>query len=278
MRAPAIGLLAALAVVLTTGQDAQAQPNTGVTALPGSPRMESRYDIYVGGLHGAQAVAVNATDGERYFTGIDIEVVGLPRLFTDLRWRIHGLAQIDGTRVLPGRYVHQRHRRGEWRTTVTDFSTAPPSQSFDPPRDYRADQLVPPDRIARAYDPLAGVLQTAILLGDSGECVAEAEVVEGRKLFRATVTDGGMEELPRSRRSMFHGPARRCDFTLVPEAGAFDAEEWESERGRGSVWLARLVDGMPPVPVRMRFERDGGSAYIHLQHLTASNGAVVSLP
>lgn len=278
MRAPAVRLFASLVLMVTAGHAAQAQPSTGITSLPGAPRVESRYDIYVGGLHGAQAVAINATDGERYFTGIDVEVVGLPRLFTDLRWRIHGLAEIDGAQVLPSRYVYQRHRRGEWRTTVTDFSTAPPSQAFDPPRDYRPDQLVPPDRIARAYDPLAGVLQTAILLGDSGECIAEADVVEGRKLFRATVTDGGLEVLPRSRRSIFQGPAQRCDFTLIPEAGAFDDGEWDSERGSGSVWLARLVDGMPPVPVRMRFERDGGSAYIHLRELTASNGAVVSLP
>lgn len=278
MRLTTFYVFASLAVALFGVTSAAAQPSTGIDPLAGYPRVESRFEVFVSGLHGADAIVVNASDGHQFFTSVDVEIVGLPRLFTDLRWRINALSEVQGDQVIPAGYVYQRHRRDQWRTTVTDFTTNPPMQRFDPHRDYRPDQLIPPDRLANAVDPLAAVLQAALQLTNTGSCNTGADVVEGRKLYRATVTDRGTDPMPGGRRSIYTGPAQRCDFTLVPEAGGFDAEEFEEDRASGTVWLADLVDGMPPFPVRMQFGRDGRSIHLHLRSVIPSDGAVVSLP
>ena len=77
----------------------------------------------------------------------------------------------------------------------------------------------------------------------------------------------GMQVLEATSRSVFQGPALRCDFEGRLLAG-FPRDEDRARAGRprsGTAWFAQLSPGGPSLPVRITFEtRFFGHATMYL--------------
>jgi hypothetical protein len=91
---------------------------------------------------------------------------------------------------------------------------------------------------------------------------------DGRRATEVEAHSVGEETLDSTKRSIFAGRALRCDFAGRMLAGfKFDDRPSDLKPLHGSAWLAPVVPGAPPLPVRMRFEtRWFGDATMYLVH------------
>ena len=87
------------------------------------------------------------------------------------------------------------------------------------------------------------------------DCDTSARTFDGRRLSEIDARTVGMETVAATRRSIFAGPALRCDFEGRMLAGFLLADN-RAEMQRplhGSAWFA-AIEGSPPLPVRLQFE------------------------
>ena len=88
----------------------------------------------------------------------------------------------------------------------------------------------------------------------------------------------GEETLEPSNRSSFAGRTLRCDFSgrMLSGFKFGDDREQDSKPMHGSAWLAPVVAGGPPLPVRLAFEtRWFGDAIMYLTGIAPGPGPQV---
>ncbi len=108
---------------------------------------------------------------------------------------------------------------------------------------------------ANTVDNLSAMAALLHDVATIGRCDGSRRVFDGRRLSRIAAGTVGVEALPETDRSVFHGPALRCDFSGTLLAG-FKYEDNRARAARpqrGVAWFAPLRPGGPPVPVRVRF-------------------------
>jgi hypothetical protein len=105
------------------------------------------------------------------------------------------------------------------------------------------------------------------LVAETGRCETSVHTYDGRRAVEIEAHTVGEEMLEASSRSSFAGKALRCDFSgrMLSGFKFGDDREHDSKPMHGSAWLAPIVAGGSPLPVRMAFEtRWFGDAIMYL--------------
>jgi hypothetical protein len=169
--------------------------------------------------------------------------------------------------VSPIRFYSYGHVRGRSRRTQIDFEGGQPVvKILEPPQDEDRDPI-PPSLEHNAIDTLSAVADLVHQVVTSGECTGHVSTFDGRRTSEINVHKVGQEMLSKEENSIFAGPALRCDFDGRQTGGfVHDVDRAELEKPQhGSAWLAPVLPGGPPVPVRMKFHtRFFGDATMYL--------------
>jgi len=173
----------------------------------------------------------------------------------------------QGAGVAPTRFYSYGTVRGIPHRTQIDFEAGRPViKIMEPPTDEERDPVSP----AQLHDTIDTISAMADLVHHvilAGQCDGHVTTFDGRRLSEITVHRVGQEVLTREERSIFAGPALRCDF-VGRQIGGFvhDVDRAELEKPQlGSAWLAPALPGGPPMPVRMTFHtRFFGDATMYL--------------
>ena len=185
----------------------------------------------------------------------------------------------EGDRPQPLRFTGDGVWRGQARQIVIDYQGGQPMiRSLIPPNEEEREP-VPPELQANSVDTLSAVAMLMRRVAQTGRCEADARTFDGRRAVEIAARTVGPERLEPSARSTFTGQALRCDFEGTLLAGFLrDADQAAARRPqRGSAWLAPVVPGGPPVPVRISFEtRWFGPATMYLT--AAGPGQAISAP
>jgi hypothetical protein len=160
-------------------------------------------------------------------------------------WTEHSLA--------PHEYVLDGVWRDQQRTTLIEYDAGQPLVRTLVPPNGPERQTVPPELQANTVDTLsalAGMIRTVAL---SGRCEGSVHTFDGRTATVLSAHTVGTETLQPTGRSMFSGPALRCDFDSRIVAGFLtdDSEEAHLRPLHGSAWLAPVMPGEMAIPVRM---------------------------
>lgn len=108
------------------------------------------------------------------------------------------------------------------------------------------------------------------------KCKNEHAIFDSRRRFKLQFHDGEDENLARSRYNIYSGTAHRCVVEVVPDGGAWHKKPrgWLSiqEQGRKkgtlpTLWIARVDDKLPPVPVRIMIKTNYGTLMMHLTNV-----------
>jgi hypothetical protein len=173
-----------------------------------------------------------------------------------------------GLAAEPHRYDSHGVWRGHQLKAVIDYLPDGPKVSDlmpDPDPDER--DVVPQAMRVGTVDTLSGMADLVRLVARTGHCENRMRLFDGRRLTEVEAHTVGVETLEATSRSIFQGPALRCDFEGRLLAG-FPSDEDRNRAAQphgGSAWFAPLSPGGPPLPVRIVFEtRFFGHATMYL--------------
>ncbi len=216
---------------------------------------------YTARLHGVAFFEVSyclRLDEAAYDAHLTARTLGLAEFL--VHGRVEGRAEgvVHGTAMAPRSYVEHGRISGEdYDLSIGYPGGLPTVLSISPPATkYR--QAVPAGLLGGAIDGMSAIALESLVVSRTGGCQGSAEVFDGRQLRRLTTHTAGREVLPQSTRSVFQGPALRCDTVSEMQAGYLkDQPEKAQARPRFSkAWLAAVAPGGPAVPVKFVFDAD----------------------
>jgi hypothetical protein len=138
---------------------------------------------------------------------------------------------------------------------------------------------IPPAQTKHTIDTLSALALLIRQVGETGTCSGTVTTFDGRRLATQTAHAVGEEDLPKTGPSIFAGKALHCDLEGRQLGGFVRNEDEDSLRKprHGSAWLAEVVPGAPPVPVKVIFENKIlGRVTLYLTAVTGGPGTAVA--
>jgi hypothetical protein len=259
------GLVLALAVTA---------PQAGA-ATRGSLAMQ--YDGFAHGLLVLKLAGTLSLTDAGYTGHLAIRTAGM------INWLSHMDNQSDvrghfaGAYLAPDHYVSAGTSRGTYKTMQIAYPHGNPAIEQQSPSPDPSRTAVPPEQTTGAIDDLSAMVLLVRQVGDAAKCDGSLKLYDGRRLTLLTARTAGTETLKPTMHSRFAGAALRCDFEGTRTAGFLKADDEAQQRRprHGSAWLAPIVPGAPPVPVRITFDNKVlGAVTLYLTDVTGTPGPV----
>lgn len=216
----------------------------GVTIM----KVEARLDLAVG-------------SDRSYAIAVEGRTVGLidslkPIAFTAAS---EGVSSGDGLR--PGLYststVKREKRKG---LTIAFTPDAPPVAQFTPADD--AEDPIPPEVLEGSVDPASAFLTLVRSVAETATCSGTVEVYDGKRRYDVTFASLPREMLQKTSHSAYAGEAQRCRVKMRPVHG-FKPGKRRPLDGT-MLWFADVLNGAPPLPVRIETEISLGAVRLEL--------------
>jgi hypothetical protein len=185
--------------------------------------------------------------------------------------------QFDHDKAMPYRYDSTGSEGGRDRETRMSYRDGSPVIEVVTPPPTEERTAVPLESTRHTIDTLSAIVQLIHGVAETGKCEGSALTFDGRRLTALAAHTAGPEQLEPSRKTHFNGQALRCNFDGNQLAGfKKDKDEAILRKTRhGTAWLADMVPGAPPVPVRVVFENDAlGTVTLYLTSMSASPATV----
>lgn len=230
-------------------------------------RVHATYEVYAAGLEVATVDAILAIGKTSYRMDIHYRTTGLIGFFlTGHQHNVVEGAWTDG-QPQPRQFRGTGVWRGLNRTTLIDYDNGRPMiRELTPPAEQEREP-VPLSIQQNSVDAMSAMAELMHRVGETGRCDDSVRLFDGRRASEVTATTRTDEVLAPTSRSVFSGPALRCDFVGRMVAG-FRLDDDSDRRRRplnGSAWLARPSPGSFPAPMRLAFEtRWFGTATMYL--------------
>ncbi len=235
------------------------------------------YELYASGLNAMSFSALVDVRASGYDIQLQGETKGMVGVLFAFEMEARSTGAVEQGRLLPDRYrTANRIRSRALRWVHMDYGAAGLERVRGRPTPAEDDR----DAVERAardatIDPVTGVF--AILLEAMDGCSASVEVFDGRRLYDFTGEDRGWVVLSPRDYIAYDGSAQICRLRMQRRDGFND--EYESQ-GRFpeyfDIWMAEVVEGAPPVPVRVEAETSLGPLRLYLSD--HSGGSAARLP
>ena len=249
-------------------------PTAAFAQAPPAPHdqwsFHAQYETYAAGVPVAQVETGFSSGPHAYEMSLGYHTTGVVGFFL----RGHQFDTVNGIwngkRATPARFLGQGVWRGVDRIAEIDYEQGRPIVRQVIPPNATEREEVPDGLRASTIDPLSALAVLIRSVESTGRCEAAVRTYDGRRAAEIEAHTVGEEQLGPSSRSSFQGKALRCDFVGRMVAGFKLGEnrDQESKPMHGSAWMASVVAGAPPVPVRMAFEtRWFGDALMYLTNV-----------
>jgi hypothetical protein len=232
-----------------------------------SVALHASYETYAAGLHVADVNTGFSLGPWSYQMSLSWQTTGMVGVF----FRGHQLDRVNGSwhgrEASPSQFLGQGQWRGENRVAEIDYQHGKPTIRQLVPPNAEERQPVPDSIQANTIDTLSALADLMHVVAETGRCETTVHTYDGRRAVEIEAHTVGDEVLESTSRSSFSGKTLRCDFSGRMLAGFKfgDDRVHDSKPMHGSAWLAPVVAGGPPLPVRMAFEtRWFGDAIMYL--------------
>jgi hypothetical protein len=247
----------------------QSQPTPQPTPQPSARSLALTYEVYAGGLH-IFSFDVNLSLRPQ---GYRIAAAGSTRGITGVFYKWDVSLTAEGHSFQPARYVTVNGGRQAAKTMQLDFikggSFTVTRNPPEPVDESDEEGKLPSSLPANIADPLSAGLIASRTLAETGSCEQIIPVFDGKRRYNLLLHYAGVGTVPKSRLSVYHGPAIRCGFTMERISGFKKqrryASQWDEDKDEPPIlWVAKIRENMPPIPVRFTGAVSLGSIVIHL--------------
>jgi hypothetical protein len=248
-------------------------------STPTAPALHASYETYAAGIHVAEVETGFSFGPSGYQMSLGYHTTGLVGLF----FRGHQFDRVSGVwrgrHAAPSEFIGQGEWRGIQRLADIGYQQGKPAiRALVPPN---ADEREPvPDLLQiNTIDTLSALAELIHVVAETGRCETTVRTYDGRRAVDIEAHTVGEEMLAADSRSAFAGKALRCDFSgrMLSGFKFGDDRVRDSKPMHGSAWLAPVVAGASPLPVRMAFEtRWFGDAVMYLTEVGPGAGLRVA--
>jgi hypothetical protein len=244
--------------------------------------LSATYDGYAHGVVALRLTASYEFTPGAYSGRLEFHTAGM------LGWMVHteSDSQVEGRftngsgpgiSVAPMRFDSTGVQHGVNRLTRITYQNGMPTVTAIAPPVEQERTPVSAGQTAHTIDTLSAIALLMRQVGQTGKCDGTAQTFDGRRLTSLVAHTVGQEKLPAQRKFNFDGETLRCDFVGTQLAGFVKNQDEDKLRRpkHGSAWLAPLVPGAPPMPVKVVFEHQAlGLVTLYLTSVSGSSGAV----
>ena len=213
------------------------------------------YDTYAAGIKVMEVHAFFGVGPWNYHIDLNYHTTGLVGLLYRGQQTTTVRGLWDDDRTSPAEFLGAGIWRGQQRRTLIDYNHGVPVvKDLEPQETER--EPVPPQLQLHTMDMLSALAQLVRKVELAHTCETSVHTYDGRRVLNIVAHTGGTEQLARSNRSIYSGPTLRCDFEASELAGFLVGEADEARRRplHGSAWLAPMLPGAPPLPVRIALQ------------------------
>ena len=245
-------------------------------------RQQVVYDVYAGGFHVVQATLdIDMRKKHRYSIVLDAHTRGF--LNNVVPW--NGVFESHGWAKLGDNKPEKHQSRTTWQgeEDVKEYLYNKDG-TFNALRitdkhAKREKREVLPEVTNNTIDVLTATLNVLERYEETGKCEGEAEIFDGKRRFLQTFMHEAEKQLTPSKYNIYGGAAAECIVEVTPINGEWSKKPrgWlsiqEQGRERGTmptVWIGRLSETGPAVPVKIRVKTQYGTLFMHLaEHKSA---------
>lgn len=263
--------------------------------IPNVKNLRLSYSVYLGGLHAMDGVVAFTRVGGSYKIDLRTGTKGLLRSIAPWDAEVLSKGHIRQADLRPAGSKVLTYWKDKPNAVNFTFNKNIIKATFDPPEGDSKNAPVPKEMTHGALDPLSGVLQIMANTTANEECQQTVPIYDGHRRFDLTLNDSGTEELDGEDYSVFTGTAQRCvvDFKML--AGSRTDREgsqfWQdgtdnNNRGKfgGSsrppvyIFLGKVRDDLPELPVRAETSTLFGAIMVHLTKVEGGKGPTLTIP
>jgi hypothetical protein len=184
--------------------------------------------------------------------------------------------QFDDNRIRPANAGQRSVWNGKERATDMVYR---PDGTIEltaiPPRDDRMGPPVPAEQMTGTVDLVSAILLVLKHVQGGESCNASVPVFDGRRRYDFNARPVGSTVLRKNRYLTFEGEATACRIFLRPLEGPARRGMIDlTDENAITVWIARLVADLPPVPVRLDMDTDLGAVRAYLANARRGAGEV----
>jgi Protein of unknown function (DUF3108) len=219
-------------------------------------QVQLAYNTYAAGVEVMQMRASIGLSPWNYQVAVDYHTTGL----VGLLYRGHQTNSVRGLwqdkHADPLEFVGEGVWRGQNRRTLIDYNHGVPDvKDLQPPQENEREP-VPSELRLHTMDTLSALAQLMREVERAKSCESAVHTYDGRRVLDVVAHTGGREKLDQTGRSIFSGQTLRCDFEGREVAGFLIGQDDPEHRRplQGSAWLAPMLPGAPPLPVRIAFQ------------------------
>ncbi len=241
-----------------------------VLASAGTARSEplsATYEVYFGGFHVLDAVAVWDRIPGGYRIAGEAETQGMIGWLHPWKGVTESQGRIAAGKVIP--QSHQNRGTSEAGERIVALNYNPQGDIAEalvqPERDWEEHHPLPSDAGVGTLDPLSVIAGMSELLESDGTCEGSFPVFDGRRRYDVFISDAGAAKLEATDYSVFAGEARACrlDYQLLG-GHRIERNKYAATARERIIWIAQPQEGAPLIPVRLQIETAYGTVMGHL--------------
>ncbi len=239
--------------------------------------VELDYQIWTGGLQAMNLETKMFRGQERYQVDVTVESVGmLGRFFPfKLSARSQGMSQFGNLNELqPDQYDVRSTWRDQDRLVAIRYEdAAKPKIEVLPPAEDDDRDPVPMEQIVGTVDPVSAALALIEQTAAQGRCQGEVPVFDGRRRYNMVVRHIGPAVVSPSDYSPYAGDAVECRAGVKRIGGFWNSSKADEHKyNEVRIFLAPILEDVPPVPIRLEAKNDFFSVIVHMVDARLSDG------
>lgn len=170
-----------------------------------------------------------------------------------------------GQRVVPDRYRSRIWLFDELNEVTLDYAPGGRVAVHAVPPTVEGREAVARGLVDGTIDPLSAVAAMVNHVSSTAGCAGTYAVFDGTRRYELVFSHVGRAEVAPLRKSLYAGPAIECRVVPTLQSG-FHAREMSGGvyPREVSVWLAPVLAGAPPVPVRLLARSSLGTLLVDL--------------
>ena len=246
-----------------------------------------RYDVYAGGIHALEAnLNIDLSQSDRYSTSLTAKTYGLLGKLAPWKGTFESHGWREGNALQTEKHLATTTWRDDNEVKKYSYKQDGSFESFIITDDEENSKTREVDAklTDNSDDVLTATLKTMQAIATTGKCEGSSDVFDGKRRFQLIFEQQNNVQLEASRWNVYGGPAVECTAEVKPMGGKWHEKPrgWmsiqEQGRERGTmptIWFAKVKEGEPAIPVKVRVKTSYGTLFMHV---TKYNAAGKSLP